>query len=79
MLINHSRYNFLENIIFDFQVTIERAHPIQISSRSDNCITTDIMWKSQKKAEKLTLKNGGLVPNIQPEPDLNMQFLLGVR
>ena len=43
MLINPSLHNFLENIIFDFQITIDTVHPVQISSRSDNCITTDIM------------------------------------
>ena len=34
---------FLEKIIFDLQVTIHRIHPVQSSSRSDYCITTDIM------------------------------------
>ena len=43
MLINPSLHDFLENIIFDFQITIDTVHPVQISSRSDNCITTDIM------------------------------------
>ena len=43
MLINPSLYNFLENIIFDFQITIDKVQPVQISSPSDNCITTDIM------------------------------------
>ena len=43
MLINPSLHNFLENIIFDFQITIDTVHPVQISSRSDNCITIDIM------------------------------------
>ena len=42
MLINPSLHNLLENIIFDFQ-TINTVHPVQISSRADNCITTDIM------------------------------------
>ena len=41
MLINP--YDSLEKIIFDFQMTIDRVHPVRISSRSDNCITTDIM------------------------------------
>ena len=35
--------NFSENIISDFQIAIDRVHPVQISSRSDNCITTHIM------------------------------------
>ena len=43
MLIDLFLHNFLEKIIFDFQITIDRVHPVQISSRSDNCITTDIM------------------------------------
>ena len=43
MLINPSFHNFLENVIFDFQITIDTVHPVQISSRSDNCITTDIV------------------------------------
>ena len=48
MLINPSLHNFSENIIFDFQITIHRVHPVQISSRSDYCITTDIMRKHRK-------------------------------
>ena len=47
MLINPSLHNFLENIIFDFQITIDRVHPIQISSRSYYCITTHITEKTQ--------------------------------
>ena len=54
MLINPSLHNFLENIIFDFQITIDKVHPVQISSRSDNCITTDIMRKSQKVPKKVS-------------------------
>ena len=34
---------FLENIIFDPQITICRVHPLQILSRSDYCITTEVM------------------------------------
>ena len=41
MLINPSKYNFLEKNVFDLQVN--RVHPVQISSRSDNCITTHRM------------------------------------
>ena len=48
MLINPSLYDFLQKIIFDFQITTDRVHHIQISSRSDNCITTDLMWKTTK-------------------------------
>ena len=48
MLINSSLYNSLENIIFDLPITIDRVHPVQISSRPDHCITTDIMLKTQK-------------------------------
>ena len=43
MLINPSLYNFLEIIILDHQLTLDRVHPVRISSPSDNCITTDIM------------------------------------
>ena len=32
-----------ENILLDLQIPIDRIHPVQISSRSDYCITTDIM------------------------------------
>ena len=42
MLINPSLYNFLEKIIFDLQITIDRVHPVQILSRSDYCITTQV-------------------------------------
>ena len=38
MQINPSLYNF-----FDFQITIDGVHPVQISSCSNYCITTDIM------------------------------------
>ena len=37
------QYDFLEKVIFDLQITIDRVHPVQIPSRSDHCITTDIM------------------------------------
>ena len=53
MLINVSSYNFLEQIIFDLQITIDRVHPVQIASHSHNCITTDIM-KNRQNAEKMT-------------------------
>ena len=53
MLINSSLHNFLENIIFDFQITIDTVHPVQISSRSDNCITRHNV-KRAKNAEKTT-------------------------
>ena len=43
MLINPSLHNFLEKIIFDFQLMIKIVHPVQISSHLDNCIITDIM------------------------------------
>ena len=43
MLINPPLHNPLGNIIIDFQITIDTVHPVQISSRSDNCITTNIM------------------------------------
>ena len=71
MLINPSLYNFLEKNIFDFQITIDRVHPVQISSCSDHCIPTDIMCKHTKNAEKTTvsLKNMGLVSTMQQEPD----------
>ena len=52
MLINPSLYNFLEIIIFDFQIARDRVHPVQISSRSDHCITTDIIWKTPHKSQK---------------------------
>ena len=43
----------LEKVIFDLRITIDRVHHVQISSPSDNCITTDIMWKTQKNAAKM--------------------------
>ena len=55
MLINPSLHNFLENVIFDFQITIDTIHPVQISSRSDNCMHH--YWpnvKIAKNAEKIT-------------------------
>ena len=30
MLINPSLQKFLENVIFDFQITIDTVHPVQI-------------------------------------------------
>ena len=39
MLINPSLHIFLENIIIDFQITLDTVHPVRISSHSDNCIT----------------------------------------
>ena len=43
MLIIPSWYNFLEKIIVDLQITMDRVHLVQIASCSDYCITTDIM------------------------------------
>ena len=52
-------HTFAQKIIFDLQITIDRVHPVQISSRSDYCITTDIMWKHKKNAKKrISLKKG---------------------
>ena len=56
MLINPSYYNFIEKIIFDLQITIDRVHPVQIFTCSDYYITTNKMQK--------TPKNKGLVPTI---------------
>ena len=39
---------FFRKIIFDPYMTITRVHPVQISSRSDDCINTDIMQKTPK-------------------------------
>ena len=36
MLIKPYLHNFLENIIFDFQIIIDRVQPVQIESHSDN-------------------------------------------
>ena len=63
MLITPSLYNFLEKSIFGFQIIMDKVHPAQISSPSDNCIT-DIMKNYEK-----SLKNRCLVPTIQAEPD----------
>ena len=45
-------HNSLEKTVFDLQITIHRVHPVQISSRSDNCITADIMKKTPKMPKK---------------------------
>ena len=42
---------------FDLQITIDRVHPVPISSRN---------VKNTKNAEK-RLKDSGVVPTIQPE------------
>ena len=65
MLIHPPWYNFSEKILFDLQINIDWVHPVQISSRSYYCISTDIMWKTPN----ISLKNRGLVPTIQLEPD----------
>ena len=52
MLFNASLYNFLEKIIFDFQITVDRVHPVHILSRLDYCITNNIMQKTQKMPQK---------------------------
>ena len=43
MLINPSQHNFLEKIIFDVQITLDRVHAVRILSLLDYCITTHIM------------------------------------
>ena len=42
MLINPSLHNLLENIIFDFQITMDTVHPVQIAKNVEKMI------KSQK-------------------------------
>ena len=58
MLINPSLYNFLAKIIFDFQVTIDSVHPVQILSRSDNYITTYIMSVVMQLSARLEIWTG---------------------
>ena len=50
--INPSYYKFLGKIIFDLHINIDRVHPVQILSCSGYCITTHIMLKNTKNAEK---------------------------
>ena len=71
MLINPSEYNFLEKNIVVLQITIDRVHPVQSSSRSDYCNTTNIKWKHTKNAEKRSLNDRGLAHTIQPETDFS--------
>ena len=67
----HLRKNY-----FIFQRTTDRAHPVQISSRSDSCIITNTMRKPPEMPKDwLSLKNRSLVPTTKPEPDFpNMRF-----
>ena len=63
---------FFKEIKFDLQITIDRVHPVQSSSRSDYCITTVIIWKTLKLPKKQqVLRKRGLVPTVQPEPDFS--------
>ena len=49
---------------------IDRVHPVQISSQSDYCITTDMMWRYTKIDEKEnSLKNRSVVLTIKSEQD----------
>ena len=60
----------------DIQIGIPKVHPIYISSRSEYWITTDIMCKHTKNAEKRpSPKNRGLVPTILPEPDFSPTYV----
>ena len=52
MLINASSNCFFL-IIFDLRITIPRVHPVQSSSRSGYCITTDIIGQTPKMPGKL--------------------------
>ena len=60
MLINPSSYDFLEKITCDLQIPTDRVHPVQISSRSDNCISTDIISKSPKMQKNDKVKKIGV-------------------
>ena len=62
--------SFLEKSIFDLKITIPRVHPVQISSHSDYCITTGIMYKHWKCWKNDQVSKIGVVPTIQPEPNL---------
>ena len=48
LLINLPLYNLLEKIIFDLRISIDMVHHGQISSHSDYCITSNIIWKTPK-------------------------------
>ena len=61
MLINPS---LNEEIIFDFQRTIDIVHPNRISSRSDYCITTHIIGKTQKMPQKWQVPKIGVCSSI---------------
>ena len=51
-------YQKLEKTVFDLQIIINTVHSVQTSSRSDLCITTEIMWKTPKMPKKWqSLKN----------------------
>ena len=41
------RSGFRKNI-FDLQISSRKVHPVQILSRSDYCISTNMMWKHTK-------------------------------
>ena len=55
-------------IIYVFDI---RVHPVQISSRSDYCIRTNIIWKTPKMLKNNEVGSRGLVPTILLEPDLS--------
>ena len=50
MHINPSLHNFLESIIFDFQITIDRVHPVQNLLRLLHHYSHNV--KNTKNAEK---------------------------
>ena len=61
---------YFKNII-DLQINIDTVNPVQILSRSDEWQNV----KNTKNAEKRpSLKNRGLVPTLQPEPDFSWTY-----
>ena len=77
VLINPSPYNFVEKIIFDLQLTIDRVHSVQIASCSD-------YWhivKNTTNAEKTTNSpnlGSGPIYTARTRFFLDMLFSLGV-
>ena len=60
--------------IFQHQLTIPSAHPVQISSCSDYCITLSKCGITQKSQKGLSLKKRGLASSVQPEPDFSRTY-----
>ena len=63
-----------EILLFQLQVTIPSAYPVQFSSQSDYCVTLSchsVVSHKKSKKKRLESQKRGLATTVQPDPDFS--------